>query len=361
MNLLDQFISSFGDNIGQVYALLVLLATLMASLLSRVVVSRLTQYSRRSATLWDDAFAQSLGAPLRVLLWVVGLSIAVDLALVNVDAAFAKMISPARDLGIIVAIAWFLIRFIKRAQSNVIAKKTAAGEHIDKAAVDVIGKVSRLIVVIVAFLVAMQTLGFSIAGVLTFGGVGGIAIGFAAKDLLSNFFGGFIIYLDRPFSEGEWISSPDRDIEGSVEQIGWRVTRIRKFDSRPLYVPNSVFATIAIENPSRMSNRRIYETIGIRYEDAGTMENIVAQVTAYLKAHAEIDQERTIMVNFTTFAASSLDFFVYCFTKTQTGVEFYRIKQEILLHILKIIEDNNAECAFPTTTVHLQSDDGAPA
>ena len=356
MNLLDPFISSFGGNIGQVHAILVLLATFIVSLLSRVVVSRLTQYSRHSATLWDDAFAQSLGPPLRFLLWVVGLSIAVDLVQVNADATLAKIISPARDLGVIVALAWFLIRFIKRAQSNVIANKAETGEHLDKAAVDIIGKVSRLIVFIVAFLVAMQTLGFSIAGVLTFGGVGGIAIGFAAKDMLSNFFGGFIIYLDRPFSEGDWISSPDRDIEGSVEQIGWRVTRIRKFDSRPLYVPNSVFATIAIENPSRMSNRRIYETIGIRYEDVGAMENIVEQVTAYLKDHAEIDQERTIMVNFTTFAPSSLDFFVYCFTKTQTGVEFYRIKQEILLHILKIIEDNNAECAFPTTTVHLQGD-----
>lgn len=356
MNLPEQFISSFGGNIDHVYAVLVLLATFIVSLLSRVIVARLRQYSRLSATLWDDAFAQSLGAPLRFLLWVIGLSIAIDLVLLNVDTPLVKMISPTRDLGVIIALTWFLTRFIKCAQSNVLAKKTKTGQQVDKAAVDIIGKVSRLTVVVAAFLVAMQTLGFSIAGVLTFGGVGGIAIGFAAKDLLANFFGGFIIYLDKPFSEGEWIRSPDRDIEGSVEQIGWRVTRIRKFDSRPLYIPNSVFATITIENPSRMSNRRIYETIGIRYEDVGAMETVVQQVKAYLQAHAEIDQEQTIMVNFTTFAPSSLDFFIYCFTKTQSGLEFYRIKQEILLHIFKIIEDNNAECAFPTTTVHLQSD-----
>lgn len=356
MNSLDQFFSSFGGNISLIYAILVLLSTFIVSLLSRFLAARLTQYSARSKTLWDDAFAQSLGAPLRVLIWVTGLSIAVDIVPINV-AALTQMISPARDLGVIIAIAWFLTSFIKHAQNNILAKEAKPGQHIDKITVGIIGKVARLIVFIATFLVVLQTLGFSIAGLLTFGGIGGIAIGFAAKDLLSNFFGGFIIYLDKPFSEGDWITSPDRNIEGSVEQIGWRVTRIRKFDSRPLYVPNSVFSTIAIENPSRMSNRRIYETIGIRYQDINAMEKIVQQVTAYLQANDEIDQTQTIMVNFTTFAPSSLDFLVYCFTKTQAVVEFYQVKQEILLHISKIIEENHAECAFPTTTVHLQNDD----
>ena len=91
----------------------------------------------------------------------------------------------------------------------------------------------------------MQTLGFSVSGVMAFGGIGGIAIGFAAKDLLANFFGALTIYLDRPFSEGDWIRSPDREIEGIVENIGWRLTVIRSFDKRPIYVPNSVFASIA--------------------------------------------------------------------------------------------------------------------
>ena len=104
----------------------------------------------------------------------------------------------------------------------------------------------------------MQALGYSISGVLAFGGIGGIAVGFAAKDLLANFFGGLMIYLDRPFSVGDWIRSPDKNIEGTVEEIGWRLTRIRTFDKRPLYVPNSTFTQISVENPSRMLNRRIY-------------------------------------------------------------------------------------------------------
>ncbi|WP_258868179.1 mechanosensitive ion channel family protein [Alkalilimnicola ehrlichii] len=131
-------------------------------------------------------------------------------------------------------------------------------------------------VIVIAGLVVLQTLGISIAGVLAFGGVGGIAVGFAARDLLANFFGGLTVYLDRPFSVGDWIRSPDREIEGTVERIGWRQTRIRTFDLRPLYVPNSTFNSIALENPSRMSNRRIFETIGIRYNDADKMATIVA-------------------------------------------------------------------------------------
>jgi MscS family membrane protein len=103
-----------------------------------------------------------------------------------------------------------------------------------------------------------------------------------------------------------------------------------------------------------MTNRRIYETIGIRYADATAIDLIVEQVKAYLEGHDGIDQDQTLMVSFTTFAPSSLDFFVYCYTRTQSGPVFYRIKQEIMLHILGIVEENGAECAFPTTTIHMQ-------
>ena len=183
--------------------------------------------------------------------------------------------------------------------------------------------------------------------------MGGIAVGFAAQDLLSNFFGGLFIYTDRPFSVGDWIRSPDRNIEGTVEKIGWRVTRIRTFDQRPLYVPNSIFSHIALENPSRMTNRRIKETIGIRYEDAAKMGEIIELVKKMLLEHPEIDTSKTLIVNFNIFAASSLDFFIYTFTKTTNWVNYHQIKQDVLLKILDIIEGEGAECAFPTSTVHV--------
>jgi MscS family membrane protein len=178
-------------------------------------------------------------------------------------------------------------------------------------------------------------------------------VGFAARDLLANFLGGLSIFLDRPFAVGDWIRSPDREIEGTVEDVGWRVTRIRTFDQRPLYVPNSVFSTVAIENPSRMRNRRIYETIGVRYSDAAVVADIVAEVEAMLRGHDAIDQSRTLIVNFVSFGASSLDFFVYTFTRTTDWVTYHGVKQEILLNILAIIDRLGAEIAFPTRTVLL--------
>ena len=165
-----------------------------------------------------------------------------------------------------------------------------------------------------------------------------------------------MIYLDRPFSVGDWIRSPDQNIEGTVENIGWRLSRIRTFDKRPLYIPNSTFARISVENPSRMTNRRIYETIGLRYEDINKVDSILKEITTMLQTHPDIDTGQTLMVNFTTFAASSLDFFVYTFTKTTNWQEFHRVKQDVLLKIADIISKHGAEIAFPTRTLHLENE-----
>ena len=196
-------------------------------------------------------------------------------------------------------------------------------------------------------------MGFSVSGILAFGGIGGIAIGFAARDLLANFFGGLMLYLDRPFAVGDWVRSPDRNIEGAVEHIGWRLTRIRSFDKRPIYIPNGVFSTLVIVNPSRMTHRQLYETIGIRYRDADKMAAIVADVAALLKRHPGIDPSQAIMVHFTRFAPSSLDFFVCAHTHTTVWAEFNQVKQDILLQIKDIIAAHGAQIAFPTSTLDL--------
>ena len=183
-----------------------------------------------------------------------------------------------------------------------------------------------------------------------------MAIGFAAKDLLSNFFGGLMLYLDRPFAVGDWIRSPDKNIEGTVENIGWRLTMIRTFNKRPLYVPNSTFASISVENPSRMTHRRIKETIGVRYDDGSKLEAIIEDVREMLRHHNEIDTRQTLMVNFNSFAPSSLDFFIYTFTKTTNWVKYHRVKQDVLFRIMQIIEQHGAEIAFPTSTLHLNGE-----
>jgi MscS family membrane protein len=337
--------------VTQIFA--VVFFALLADFFQRRILRGLAQRLKKTATLWDDALLEAMRKPLSLLIWVVGISFAAQIAAARTDVEIFSIVVPMRDVLVIVALAWFLVRFIKQAEGNIIAAGEARGEPVDPTTMDAMAKLLRLSVIITAGLVVLQTLGFSISGVLAFGGVGGIAVGFAARDLLANFFGGLMIYLDRPFSVGDWVRSPDREIEGTVERIGWRLTVIRTFDKRPLYVPNSVFANIALENPTRMTNRRIHETFGIRYDDIDKMAAITADVEAMLRAHPAIDATQTLMVNFVACSASSLDFFVYTFTKTTVWTEFHVIKQDVLLKIAGIIAQHGAEIAFPTSTVHV--------
>ena len=333
--------------IVQVFA--AVLATALVSLIVRRLLMKLAKRVNQTENRWDDIIFTAMSRPIGWIIWLQGLAIAADLILAQTNSAIFDYADSVRDIGVLVCITWFVLGIIRGTEELYI--QTA--EQMDKTTAHALGKLLRLAVLITSALVILQTLGYSISGVLAMGGVGGIAVGFAAKDLLANFFGGLIVYLDRPFAVGDWIRSPDREIEGTVEMIGWRVTCIRNFQSQPMYVPNSVFTTIIVENPSRMENRRIYETIGLRYSDLTNMDKVVSEVEAMLKQHKDIDPDKTMMVNFNKFGASSLDFFIYCFTRTTRWTEFHVVKQDVMLRIADIINDNHAEVAFPTSTIHL--------
>lgn len=330
---------------------IVLLVLSLGYMVNRII-DRLEMQANKSLTVWDDALIEACRKPLIWLIWILGINFAASIAAQKMASPMQALIDPINRLALIFLATIFITSFIKRAERNLLHPDYMA-KPIDATTVRAVGKLLRAAVIITALLVAMQLFGYSISGLLAFGGIGGIAVGFAAKDLLANFFGGLMIYLDRPFSVGDWVRSPDKEIEGTVEDIGWRLTRIRTFDQRPLYIPNSVFANISVENPSRMTNRRIYETVGIRYADIGCMETIVEQVTAMLCEHPEIDTDQIMIVNFNAFSASSVDFIIYTFTKTTEWVRFHQVKQDVLLKVAQIIEANQAEIAFPTSTVHI--------
>ena len=337
--------------IAQVF--LVVLATAAARYAAKVAIDRFARQTEKTHNLYDDALVEALRKPLGLAVWVIGISWAAEIVGGNAQAEIFQYVGRARDVAVIWLLVWFAIRFIRFVETHLGDLAYRKDRKLDRTTAAAISKLLRASVLITGVLLVMQALGFSIAGVLAFGGIGGIAVGFAARDLLANFFGALMIFLDRPFSVGDWIRSPDKEIEGTVEEVGWRLTRIRTFDQRPLYVPNSLFASLTVENPSRMSNRRIYETIGIRYDDIGTLPAIVSDVEEMLRGHEAIDSERTLMVNFVTFGPSSLDFFVYTFTKTVVWEEFHAIKQEILFRIADIIAGHGAEIAFPTQTLHV--------
>ncbi|WP_279629135.1 mechanosensitive ion channel family protein [Labrenzia sp. 011] len=224
----------------------------------------------------------------------------------------------------------------------------------DRTSATSVARVIKLAIVLSLVLLFGEHLGLSLSGLLAFGGFGGIAIGIAGRDVLSNVFTGVMLYFDRPFRLGDWIRSPDRDIEGTVEEIGWRMTRITTFDNRPLYVPNSLFSSISVENPGQMSNRRITTSINLRYEDAGKVNAIVADIRAMLRANRNIDLTQDLLVYFNEFGDYSINIMVYCFTKTTKWAEWLEVQQDVYLKVIEIVHANDADFANPEQLISLK-------
>lgn len=357
MNLdyLDRLLDSMGiaAEFRGIFWVLVILA--LTAVVAIVLVRLLAVIERKLSSndnLWDDVFLHAARRPVYWYVWLQGVYWASEAAQSFYEVDHLGLNDLALRFGFIILLVWCLLRFVGQAEELLTSDRVA--EPMDYTTVSALGKLGRLILIVIAGLVIIQNLGYSISGVLAFGGIGGIAVGFAAKDMLANFFGGAVVYMDKPFKVGEWIRSADANIEGVVEHIGWRITRIRTFESRPLYVPNAIFTTIGVENPSRMQNRRIYEVVGVRYADIGVVDAIVTDIRTMLESHEDIDQNQVLIVNFTTFNASSLDIMIYTFTRTRQWVEYHRVKEEILLRVSGIIAEHGAEVAFPTRTLHLE-------
>ena len=330
--------------------LVIIFIIIVINITTRLFLGSLRKQFKKTNNIWDDCIINSIYRPFTILVWILGVVFTLeafnnDLKIFNISNDFLIDLKRA---GIIFVIALFLSNLSKNFQQAIVANNVSNNIDVDEATYEAIAKIIRLSIIITSGLIILQTFGFSISGVLAFGGIGGVAVGFAAKDMLANFFGGLMIYLERPFRKGDWIRSPDREIEGTVENIGWRQTSIRNFRKNVIYIPNSVFMNIIVENPSRMTHRRIREVIGLRYKDMPKMVAIVNDVKKMILNHNNIDHAQTTIVNFDSYNDSSIDFFIITYANTTEWVKYHEIKQDVLIKIGKIIENNNAEIAFPT-------------
>lgn len=308
-----------------------------------------------------ESFITAIKKPASFIIYLMATTVSLGLINEFLDISIISKFKSLRGILILSAINFFLFYFIRYVKEGKL-KEIDDGivENGDKTVVQVSANIVNVLSFVVIFLMILQEIGISVSGLMAFGGMGGLIVGLSAKEFLSDFFGGIMLITDKPFKVGDWIRSPDRNIEGTVEDIGMRRVCVRTFDKRPLYIPNSVLSTITIENPSRMSNRRIKETIGIRYEDADKMGTITRKVREMLESHSGIDTNVILMVNFDSFGDSSLNFFIYTFTKTTDWVTYQGIKHNILLNIYDIIKEEGADIAFPTSTLYINRDKGIP-
>ena len=343
---------------GQVWLLLlvsILMVTLIVDFLVRGLIHAVHQRLVAKHLMTWDVFVIAAKGPINFVIWVTGLTLALTTLMFQFQLWLDQIghVQSAKSTVVILSLGWYAIRVANGLEREL---KLVAEQNpsFDAATVEALSKLIKLVAFAITGLIVLSAWGVNPAGLLAFGGMSGIAVGFAAKDLLGNIFGGLVLYLDKPFVVGDWIRSPDREIEGTVEKIGWRMTVVRTFDKRPLYIPNGIFSTITIENPSRMTNRRIKEVLGVRYCDVNKMAKITADIRHMLQQHPDIDQNQVIIVNFLEFSESSLNFLLYTFTKTTDWVTFHQIKENILLEINRIIESHQAEMAFPTRTLYIE-------
>ena len=351
--MMDMMTILFKTDLSIQIALIALIALSLLFIKNKIILL-FTGISKKTATDFDDIVLQSLQKPLTFLIILISLVFITEA--LNVSYQLFHDFNKPKILYvlIIVIVAWALIKILDNyytSKTFLKGLKSSDDPIVIEQTYEITIRIFKIIVILISLLTLMQEFGLSISGLLAFGGVGGLVVGLAAKDLLSNFFGGLMIYFDRPFKVGEFIKSPDRNIEGIVESIGWRLTVVRTFSKNVLYIPNSAFSNIIVENATRMTNRRINEVIGLRYEDLEKIPEIVNKVRAYLDQNDNIDQSNKPVVYFKSFSASSCDFFIYAFTNTKDWREFLEIKEDVLYQTSKIISEHNAAIAFPTTTI----------
>ena len=333
--------------------LIVLVLTFIADRIKNSILKRIQARLDRKKTLFSRSVVMAVRRPASYLIWIIGILFSLDILQLAYSTKIFEAIPTVRTVAVVTILTWFVIRLIRSYENNLIQVKTEAKVSFDLTAIDFSSKLLRISAVFLGILVAMQSLGFDIAGIVAFGGVGGIAVGFAARELIANYFGGLMLYLDRPFEVGESISSLDGSMVGTVEQIGWRQTVVRQFDSRPLYIPNNTFSTMTIRNLTRQTRRRFWEFVGIRYDDADQMNVIVKAIKEMLMSHPQIDQEDMVSVNLERFEASSLEISIYCLTHTTDWAAYNLLRQDILKKVMDIITEHDAEIAFPTSTLHI--------
>ncbi|MDR5906095.1 mechanosensitive ion channel family protein [Franzmannia qiaohouensis] len=335
--------------------LLIIAVALLVDLTAWLVIWRLGPLLQRTRSRWDDAVVVAIRRPLRVWIWGFALLSVLAFLVARFEPGWADgQTLTGRSLFTLVMLAWAGLRMVKQVEQRLLFPPPGhPAKPIDASSASAISKVVGAIVLVLVCLLALQQLGVQLSGILAFGGLGGIMVGFAARDLLANFFSGLAVHLDDPFKVGDWIRSPDREIEGVVEDIGWRLTRIRTFDSRLLFVPNAAFSTITVENPSRMHNRRIFQTLGLRYQDMTQVRDVVASIREMLDTHEHIDHDQPMLVNFTGVGEHTLDVMLHVYTATTDWAEHQDIQQDVLLRIADILDQHDAALALPVRELTL--------
>ncbi|MEM7154957.1 MAG: mechanosensitive ion channel family protein [Myxococcota bacterium] len=256
---------------------------------------------------------------------------------------------------------WLGVRVIGEATALWAKRASGTEDTFDDQLVPIVRKTAKASLVIIGTVMVLQNMGYPVGSLLAGLGIGGAALAFASKDTVANFFGSLVIFVDRPFQIGDWVEIGD--VEGTVEEVDIRTTRIRTFANSLITVPNSQMTVTAIQNWSRMQKRRIKLEVGLSYDTTSDQMRAAVQAIRDIIEGDDRFHHDFYLVNFHEMAESSLNVFCYFFTKTTNWAEYMQIRQEFLLAVMDATQKLGLEIAFPTRTLHFANDQppGAPA
>ena len=315
----------------------------------------LSRKARTTAMRWDDELVALMPAPLAVtavvLLWQGGARL---LQLPEEPVPLQTYVFQGLQVALVTAITWCGLRLVDVAANALSRISQHTESKLDDQLIPLLRKTLKVSIVIIVAIMVIQNLGYSVSSLVASLGVGGLALALAAKDTIANVFGSLVVFTDRPFHVGDWVEIAG--IEGTVEELGFRTTQIRRFDKSTVTMPNSTFSSNPIVNHSRRPIRRIKMTVGLSYQtSAAQMRTFLSQARELIQNHPEIDQSFNF-VYMTDLSDSSLNLQIYCFTKSTVWTQFLAAKEDLILQLMDLVENHGLEIAYPTRTLYLREE-----
>ena len=347
----EVFIHNYLDETGIALGIF-LLFLLLRKIFAKYVFKLLLKLSKKVKTTLLTSIFTAFEKPLQWLFIIIGFYVTVQYyPLFNQsNPVFWDILRS----GIVIIISWGLYN-LTASSSHVFDKlNDKYSFEIDAILVPFLSRILRVVIVIIAISVVAQEFGFNVSGFVAGLGIGGLAISLAAKDAIANLFGGFVIITERPFTIGDWIMTST--VEGTVEEITFRSTRIRTFKDAVVTVPNAILSNSEITNWSKMSKRQVTFYIKVNFDTSKqTLDKIVKNINELLLQHPDIHDD-SVQVKFDLFDQNGYGISVTFFTKTTVLGEYLRIKEEVNFQIMELLETEDVQLAVPSMKLSLDKD-----
>ncbi len=349
--------SVFGQSVGDLLLALaaVIVGFVLRGLLTKWGVGTLRALAGSTKFSFDDAFIDAVSPPLKLGPVLLGFFVAVELLGID-DETVRPVIDHLLTAAVIYMVFWSLYRLVE----PLFRTLKPLRKLMNSAVIDWARSVTKGIVAFVGGAAVLQEFGIPVAPLLGGLGIFGVAVALGAQDLFKNLIAGVNILIERRFQPGEWILV-DGVVEGTVEKIGFRSTKVRRFDKGPVYVPNTILSDNPVTNFSRMTHRRINWVIGVEYRTTKEqLRRIRDEIESYVSGSDDfaLPPDVPMFVRIDKFSNSSIDIMLYCFTKTIVWGEWLEIKERLALAIKDIVESAGSGFAFPSQTIYFGGHDG---